>query len=152
MKKVITVFIALIILTSIVTAHPGKTDSKGGHYDRKNGGYHYHHGYPAHEHKNGECPYDFETQTQKSEKEPSKTESKAVTQSNSYKSKQETKKRTPLWKKIIEIIIIVIAFSIVFIFYIGPAICAILNFLAMILYELFKKIITSLKKRFFNKK
>ena len=34
------------------------TDSNGGHYDRQNGGYHYHHGYPAHDHPNGVCPYE----------------------------------------------------------------------------------------------
>jgi hypothetical protein len=27
---------------SSVNAHSGRTDSKGGHYDRINGGYHYH--------------------------------------------------------------------------------------------------------------
>ena len=43
--------------------HGGRTDSKGGHRDKKNGGYHYHHGEPAHEHPNGVCeydPYDYE--------------------------------------------------------------------------------------------
>lgn len=43
-----------------VSGHSDKTDSQGGHYDYQDGGYHYHHGYPAHEHTNGECPYDFE--------------------------------------------------------------------------------------------
>lgn len=45
----------------IVEAHSGRTDSSGGHKDNKNksglGYYHYHHGYPAHLHKNGVCPY-----------------------------------------------------------------------------------------------
>lgn len=31
-------------------AHPGRTDSSGGHNDHINGGYHYHHGYSAHDH------------------------------------------------------------------------------------------------------
>ena len=39
------------------SAHSGGTDANGGHY--KNGEYHYHHGYPAHQHVDGECPYDF---------------------------------------------------------------------------------------------
>lgn len=39
-------------------AHGGRTDSQGGHHDRKNGGYHYHHGRPAHSHYQGHCPYD----------------------------------------------------------------------------------------------
>lgn len=45
-----------------VSAHSGRTDSRGGHHDYKNasglGSYHYHHGYPAHLHENGICPYD----------------------------------------------------------------------------------------------
>lgn len=40
-------------------AHRGKTDSEGGHYDHDSGEYHYHHGYPAHQHINGVCEYDF---------------------------------------------------------------------------------------------
>lgn len=46
----------------IAQAHSGRTDSQGGHHDYKNksglGSYHYHHGYPAHLHPNGVCPYD----------------------------------------------------------------------------------------------
>ncbi len=45
----------ILILTS--TIHSGRTDSRGGHRDNINGGYHYHHGYPAHSHSGG-CPYD----------------------------------------------------------------------------------------------
>lgn len=53
---------ASIALTPASTlAHSGRTDSSGGHRDNKNrsglGGYHYHHGYGAHLHKNGVCPY-----------------------------------------------------------------------------------------------
>ena len=95
MKKVIMLFIAVIILTLAVTAHPGKTDSKGGHYDRQNGGYHYHHGYPAHKHTNGECPYDYDTQTQESEKEPSTKETSSknnTSQSTNTISKKHTGK------------------------------------------------------------
>ena len=39
-------------------AHSGRTDYAGGHYDRSTGEYHYHHGYPAHQHKDGVCPYE----------------------------------------------------------------------------------------------
>ncbi len=67
-------FILLIplILTSlgiVATAHPGKTDGSGGHYDNDMGGYHYHHGYPEHSHYDMDgdgivdCPYDFDDQT-----------------------------------------------------------------------------------------
>lgn len=53
------VFLALCFCIT-ATAHSGRTDSKGGHNDNINGGYHYHHGYPAHQHINGECPYETE--------------------------------------------------------------------------------------------
>ena len=42
----------------MISAHSGGTDSKGGHHDRKNGGYHFHHGNPPHQHKNGKCLLD----------------------------------------------------------------------------------------------
>jgi hypothetical protein len=63
MKKLIClVFVAFVVFLSLVTAfaHGGRTDGSGGHYDRSSGEYHYHHGYPAHQHTNGECPYDYE--------------------------------------------------------------------------------------------
>ena len=60
MKKffalVCTVIIAFV-LAIIGFAHPGGTDGSGGHYDRSTGEYHYHHGYSAHQHEDGECPY-----------------------------------------------------------------------------------------------
>lgn len=60
--SLILMSIVIIILGSCVAvfAHPGKTDSDGGHFDRSTGEYHYHHGYPAHQHENGTCPYDFD--------------------------------------------------------------------------------------------
>ena len=42
-------------------AHSGDTDNNGGHYNRSTGEYHYHHGEPAHQHNNGECPYESST-------------------------------------------------------------------------------------------
>lgn len=72
MKKVfkislILISIVVIILGSCVAvfAHPGKTDSDGGHFDRSTGEYHYHHGYPAHQHENGTCPYNKKSTTAK---------------------------------------------------------------------------------------
>lgn len=52
-----------IFLVMPISAHPGNTDSKGGHTNHSTGEYHYHHGYPAHLHPNGECPYDFDDRT-----------------------------------------------------------------------------------------
>jgi hypothetical protein len=52
-------FLIALCLTccSIALAHSGGTDSRGGHYDRSTGEYHYHHGKPAHQHPGGVCPY-----------------------------------------------------------------------------------------------
>jgi hypothetical protein len=52
-------FVALTVSFSLITAfaHGGRTDDNGGHYNRDTGEYHYHHGHPAHDHPNGECPY-----------------------------------------------------------------------------------------------
>lgn len=44
-------------------AHPGATDANGGHYDHSTGEYHYHHGYPAHQHPDGRCPYNYKDRT-----------------------------------------------------------------------------------------
>ena len=58
-----------MMFISVVAAHPGDTDSQGGHYVQDTGEYHYHHGYPAHDHKDIDgdgdidCPYDFDDQT-----------------------------------------------------------------------------------------
>lgn len=61
MKRVLLCLLALLVLCVPASAHPGKTDSKGGHYNRSTGEYHYHHGHPAHQHVDGVCPYDFAT-------------------------------------------------------------------------------------------
>lgn len=75
MKKAFKIFLialsAIIIISGscvAVFAHPGKTDSSGGHYDRSTGEYHYHHGHPAHQHDNGTCPYDFKNNKKSTEK------------------------------------------------------------------------------------
>ena len=65
-KKIIattcTIFIVIALVISLpVSAHPGNTDSNGGHYDHSTGSYHYHHGYSAHQHPNGKCPYNSNT-------------------------------------------------------------------------------------------
>lgn len=62
-RKILSLILTLImsvllLLPSLALGHSGRTDSSGGHNDRKYGtGYHYHHGYPAHQHTNGICPY-----------------------------------------------------------------------------------------------
>lgn len=67
MKKAAVWFAALffivVCLCFAASAHTGGTDSHGGHYVGGSGEYHYHHGYSAHQHINGACPYDFDDKT-----------------------------------------------------------------------------------------
>lgn len=66
-KKFLLCFLCLIcfflFFVTTAMAHSGRTDSSGGHYDHSTGIYHYHHGYSAHKHENGVCPYDKESST-----------------------------------------------------------------------------------------
>ncbi|MBU3679634.1 MAG: YHYH domain-containing protein [Candidatus Kapabacteria bacterium] len=39
-------------------SHSGGTDHEGGHFIRRTGEYHFHHGERAHQHAAGRCPYD----------------------------------------------------------------------------------------------
>ena len=56
MKKI---YLLLFFTASTLTySHSGGTDSRGGHNDRINGGYHFHHGEGPHQHPNGKCSYD----------------------------------------------------------------------------------------------
>ena len=61
--SVILTLIAFSLFSFTAFAHSGRTDSQGGHYDWSTGEYHYHHGYPAHKHPNGECPHKFDDKT-----------------------------------------------------------------------------------------
>ncbi len=66
MKKCFALLMSLVLASLTVCpvlAHSGRTDSNGGHWDNSTGEYHYHHGYPAHDHVNGICPFDFDDQT-----------------------------------------------------------------------------------------
>lgn len=69
MRRILLSFILICVLTVPVLAHPGGTDSSGGHYDHSTGEYHYHHGYGPHDHEDLDgdgdldCPYDFEDKT-----------------------------------------------------------------------------------------
>lgn len=62
-KTLVYSFLILALFVSSASAHAGKTDANGGHYNRATGEYHFHHGYSAHQHTGGVCPYDFDDQT-----------------------------------------------------------------------------------------
>lgn len=69
MRRLLLSFILICLLTVPASAHPGGTDSSGGHYDHSTGEYHYHHGYGPHEHEDLDgdgdldCPYNFKDKT-----------------------------------------------------------------------------------------
>ena len=102
-KKIALFLAAFLILgctqtkygNNVITAqaHSGRTDSQGGHRDNKNksglGSYHYHHGYSAHLHPGGICPYDNNsnsnaTSTKQNSSAP-ETKSEAVLKAEDYK-------------------------------------------------------------------
>lgn len=71
--KIVIILLAILLcmyyLCVCTTAHGGRTDSNGGHHDRSDGSYHYHHGYSAHSHYDidgdgkKDCPYEFDDKT-----------------------------------------------------------------------------------------
>lgn len=63
LNKALVFFILSVLLSIICYAHGGKTDANGGHYNSSTGEYHYHHGYPAHQHPDGICPYSYDDKT-----------------------------------------------------------------------------------------
>lgn len=59
MRRFIAFICALLLSCALpARATPGGTDGNGGHADRLTGEYHFHHGFPAHQHINGVCPLD----------------------------------------------------------------------------------------------
>lgn len=91
-RKASALFLAATIgLTPAISlAHPGKTDSSGGHRDNKNksglGAYHYHCGNnPHHLHKDGKCPYNKKPNTQKNSNKKSTSSKKTSSSSSSSK-------------------------------------------------------------------
>ena len=76
MKKfssILLIIICCVVFTLTCFAHPGRTDSNGGHHVTATGEYHYHHGYPEHYHTNGICPYEDTPQASEPDKPKSNT-------------------------------------------------------------------------------
>ncbi len=70
LRSLLSIFM-LFLFTTSTHAHPGKTDGNGGHTNSNTGEYHYHHGYEAHFHIGGQCPFDFDDRTGQSSGNPS---------------------------------------------------------------------------------
>ena len=71
-RKIATTGFAVLLILSLsisALAHSGRTDINGGHTVSKTGEYHYHHGYPAHDHYDmdgdgiKDCPYNSDDKT-----------------------------------------------------------------------------------------
>ena len=91
MNRVRIIWLVLLVLLLPITvyAHPGRTDSKGGHHAGDD--YHYHHGYSAHSHydadKDGDldCPYDFVDKTNQNRNSSKNTKSNTSNKNSGYK-------------------------------------------------------------------
>lgn len=80
------VLVAVLLFLLPIGAHSGRTDASGGHTDRSTGEYHYHHGYPAHSHVGGVCPYNYVDKTSSSS---SSSKNESATQQNKKDEKKE---------------------------------------------------------------
>ena len=76
MTRLALVF-GLLTLPAIGLAHSGGTDYRGGHRVGGTGAYHYHHGFPAHQHTGGRCPYNNVDATKHRSGAPSRNTSPA---------------------------------------------------------------------------
>ena len=116
--KLLFAFAVCLSLCVVVFAHPGRTDSKGGHTNHSTGEYHYHHGYSAHQHYDLDgdgtldCKYSFDDKTGSS----SNNASSKTPSNSSAKAKPSTEKTTStknsktLWEYIWEALDIGIIF------------------------------------------
>lgn len=89
-KRIILTFILVFLLALPTYSHPGRTDAKGGHTNHSTGEYHYHHGYPEHQHPNGECPYDFIDKTGQNSGGSSSGNKSSTTKTNSTETSTTT--------------------------------------------------------------
>ena len=130
MKKTLLLLIGLsFCLTLICSAHAGRTDENGGHYDRGSGEYHYHHGYPAHQHTDGKCPYDFDDRTGEDSGSPSSgSNSRPHGSGNSGTSSSSgTSSWSPFWRIICLIVIAPPILFFCFLFFVVPVLIPILK-------------------------
>lgn len=89
-KRILSIICIIFLLFSLslcCTAHPGRTDSNGGHTDHYTDEYQYHHGYPTHQHQNDICPYDLDDDTSSNK---TKNKNYANNSTNKYHTEQNT--------------------------------------------------------------
>ena len=122
--SVIFICVLLVLCAAICTAHSGGTDSNGGHYDSSTKEYHYHHGYPAHYHTDGVCPYKISSNS-----------------SNNTSYSEEIQKPTKNNKNIVGVIVIIILM--VLVLFLTPIGWNILNLICMWIGNMKEKLTTN---------
>lgn len=104
-KKFSLCMIMALLLLTVASAHSGRTDGRGGHYDSATGEYHYHHGYRAHQHTDldgdgkADCPYNFDDQTG-ARSGTSSSKGTSVTSVSSDKPTEAEKQTVTFWSLI----------------------------------------------------
>lgn len=121
MKKNLIILLFIIASLSVAItsfAHSGRTDSRGGHYNRSTGEYHYHHGYPEHSHPGGICPYENKSTTR--EDTTTTSESKKRTEKSLEDAEPDEEQHKSLQKYgfwLIVIIVVLSAAAMIYIFF-----------------------------------
>lgn len=124
--KWMALVLAATLCIGSASAHPGRTDANGGHYNHSTGEYHYHHGYPAHQHIDGVCPYDYDDRTGWNSGSSSQEKGLYYLDGTPVERKEETKpKPEPAEDKKDQTGGLIAFFAAVFIFFVWPMLSAI---------------------------
>ena len=124
--KWMALVLAVTLCIGSASAHPGRTDANGGHYNHSTGEYHYHHGYPAHQHIDGVCPYDYDDRTGWNSGSSSQEKGLYYLDGTPVERKNETKpKPEPAEDKKDQTGGLIAFFAAVFIFFVWPMLSAI---------------------------
>lgn len=140
MNRIIVSMVALF--ASISFLHSGRTDAQGGHYDRSTGEYHFHHGYPAHDHYDidgdgtVDCPYRFDDNTIHKNPNPSGNKDNAVDKTDRPSTSNDKAKNKIAFKDVL-----VVGFLSFPVYCLTSAIC----FFAVILIESLAKKLTKME-------
>lgn len=122
-KIILSVVLCLSFFTLYVNAHPGRTDSRGGHRNHSTGEYHYHHGYSAHDHYDMDgdgvidCPYEFDDKTNHNNNSSSNSNNSSITSNKTNNSTTTSENNTEKTKdkktvgEALGIVLLVILFS-----------------------------------------
>lgn len=116
--RLLKLFVAIVLcisLSVVAFAHPGRTDSKGGHMNHSTGEYHYHHGYSAHQHYDMDgdgsldCPYNFKNGSAYSSASKSTIKGANKETNNVKTTESQIKKKDYSW------IIVVLCYGLIFV-------------------------------------